>query len=69
MKNRLLTFGIGGTILAAACCFTPVLPVVLTALGLTGVLGVVYTDAVLLPLLAGFVILTGVAIWRQTTRK
>ena len=69
MKNKLLALGVGGTILAILCCFTPLLPVVLTALGLTGLLGVVYSDAVLLPILAGFLILTGYAIWRQKTQK
>jgi mercuric ion transport protein len=65
MKNKLLGLGIGGTILAALCCFTPLLPIVLTALGLTGVLGVVYNDAFLLPVLAAFLFLTGYAIWRR----
>jgi hypothetical protein len=69
MKNKLLALGVGGTIVAILCCFTPLLPVVLTALGLTGLLGVVYSDAVLLPILAGFLILTGYAIWRQKTQK
>ena len=67
MKNKLLAFGIGGTLLAALCCFTPLLPIVLTALGLTGVLGVLYNDAVLLPILAVFLILTGYAIWQRRT--
>lgn len=69
MKNKLLALGVGGTILAILCCFTPLLPFVLTALGLTGLLGVVYSDAVLLPILAGFLMLTGFAIWRQKTQK
>lgn len=69
MKNKLLALGVGGTILAILCCFTPLLPVVLTALGLTGLLGAVYNDAVLLPVLAGFLILTGYAIWRQKKQK
>jgi len=69
LKNRLLALGVGGTVLAILCCFTPLLPIVLTALGLTGLLGVVYTDAVLLPILAGFLILTGYAIWRQKKQK
>ena len=69
MKNKLLALGVGGTIVAILCCFTPILPVVLTALGLIGLLGVVYSDAVLLPILAGFLILTGYAIWRQKTQK
>jgi mercuric ion transport protein len=65
MKNKLLAFGIGGTLLAALCCFTPLLPIVLTALGLTGLLSVLYNDAILLPILAGFLILTGYAIWQR----
>jgi hypothetical protein len=65
MKNKLLKLGVGGTVLAILCCFTPLLPVVLTALGLTSLLGVLYNDAVLLPILAGFLILTGYALWRQ----
>lgn len=65
MKNKLLAFGMGGTLLAALCCFTPLLPIVLTALGLTGLLGVLYNDAILLPILAGFLILTGYAIWQR----
>ena len=69
MKNKLMALGVGGTILAILCCFTPLLPVMLTALGLTGLLGVIYSDAVLLPILAGFLILTGYAIWRQKTQK
>tara|TARA_R110002049_G_scaffold247690_6_gene422211 strand:+ start:3844 stop:4185 length:342 start_codon:yes stop_codon:yes gene_type:complete len=69
MKNKLLALGVGGTILAILCCFTPLLPVVLTAVGLTGLLGVVYNDAVLLPILAGFLILTGYAVWRQKNQK
>lgn len=69
MKNRLLPVALAGTVLAALCCFTPLLPIVLTALGLTSLLGVLYNDAVLLPILAGFSILTGYAIWRQKRPK
>ena len=69
MKNKLLALGLGGTVLAALCCFTPLLPVVLTALGLTGLLGVIYNDAILLPVLAGFLILSAYALWRQKTQK
>ena len=64
-----LKFGTIGTVIAALCCFTPLLPVVLTALGLTGFLGVVYNDAVLLPILAAFLILTGFTLWRQKKQK
>lgn len=66
-KNKLL--GLGGTVFAVLCCFTPLLPIVLTALGLTGLLGILYNDAVLLPILAGFFILTGYAPWRQKKQK
>ena len=69
MKSKLLVVGLAGTVLAALCCFTPLLPVVLTALGMTGLLGVLYNDAVLLPMLAGFLILTGYAIWRQKKQR
>jgi mercuric ion transport protein len=69
MKNKLLSLGIGGTLLAALCCFTPLLPVLLTTLGLTGLLGTIYNDAVLLPFLAGFLILTGYALWRMKRQK
>jgi hypothetical protein len=69
VKNKLLALGVSGTVLAVLCCFTPLLPIVLAALGLTGLLGVVYNDAVLLPILAGFLILTGYAIWRLKKQK
>ena len=69
MKNKLLTVGLSGTVLAALCCFTPLLPVVLSALGLTSLIGVVYNDAILLPVLAGFLMLTGYALWRQKKQK
>lgn len=69
MKNKLLASGIGGTIVAALCCFTPLLPIILSALGLTGLLGILYNDAVLFPVLTGFLILTGYALWRRKQLK
>jgi len=63
-KNKLLLFGLGGTLLAAICCFSPLLPIVLTAIGLSGVVGIVYTDVVLLPILAVFLLITTYALWR-----
>ena len=68
MKSKLLAFGLAGTVIAALCCVTPLLPIVLTALGLTGLIGALYTDAVLLPVLAGFLLLTAVALWRLRRR-
>jgi len=64
MNNKaLLTTGVVGTVLAALCCFTPVLVVVLGAVGLSAVVG--YLDVVLLPALAIFVGITLVALWRR----
>ena len=65
MKSRLLIVGCVGTVMTALCCFTPLLPVVLGAIGLGALTGTLYNDTVLLPLLALFVILTGVALWRM----
>lgn len=67
--SRLLSIGIAGSVVAALCCFTPLLPIVLGGLGLTGLLGVLYNDTVLLPALAGFLVLTGVALWRKRLTK
>lgn len=68
VKNKLMTFGLTGTVIAVLCCFTPLLPLVLTTLGFGGLIGILYTDTVLLPVLAGFLILTGVALWRKMTK-
>jgi len=61
--NKLLQLGLIGTVLAALCCFTPILVIVLSALGLAALTG--YLDYVLLPALVFFVGLTGYAFWRQ----
>ena len=44
MKDRILTVGIIGTIVAAICCFTPVLVILLGTLGLSAAIG--YLDIV-----------------------
>jgi len=51
-----------GTVVVALCCFTPVLVILLTALGLVAWVG--YLDFVLLPLLAIMIALTVLAYWR-----
>ena len=61
--RRLLTTGIIGTVIAALCCFTPVLAVLVGILGLSAVLG--WLDYVLLPALAFFIGLTIYAVWRR----
>ena len=61
--RRLLTTGIIGTAIAALCCFTPVLVVLFSIVGLSAVLG--WLDYVLLPALAFFIGLTIYAVWRR----
>lgn len=67
MNDKLLTTGIIGTIIAALCCFTPILVWVLSAIGLSAAIS--YLDIFLLPLLGFFIILTGYALWRRKKAK
>ena len=64
MTNKaLLRTGITGSIIAAICCFTPVLVVGLGAVGLSAWIGGL--DAVLLPALLIFVLITVYALWKR----
>ena len=63
MKDKLLLTGVIGAVVAALCCFTPVLVVLFGAVGLSAVVG--YLDYVLLPALAVFVGITIYALWRK----
>ena len=65
--RKLIETGIVGTVIAALCCFTPVLVVLLGAVGLSAWLG--WLDYVLLPALAFFVALTVYAVWRRQRRQ
>ena len=62
-SNTLLRVGLVGTVLAALCCFTPILVILLAAAGLSALTG--YLDYVLLPALALFFALMIFAVWRQ----
>lgn len=62
-NNRLLKIGIIGTIIAALCCFTPLLVILLGALGLSAMVG--YLDVVLLPALGIFIVITLYALWKR----
>ncbi len=62
-NSTLLKTGIVGTIIAAICCFTPLLVILLGALGLSAAIGVL--DYVLLPALAFFIALTVYALWKS----
>lgn len=61
--RRLLQLGVLGTVIAALCCFTPVLVVLMGAVGLSAAIG--WLDYVLLPALAVFAGLTLYALLRR----
>ena len=61
--NRLFKVGIVGSILSALCCFTPVLVVLFGVVGLSSMLGLI--DYIVLPALAGFVLLTIYAVLKK----
>jgi mercuric ion transport protein len=64
MKDAtLIRTGIIGSVVAALCCFTPVLVVLLGAVGLSAVTG--YLDVVLVPALIFFVGPTVYALYRR----
>ncbi|OIN12925.1 mercury resistance system transport protein MerF [Oceanisphaera psychrotolerans] len=65
MKNpkTLLRVSVIGTALVVLCCFTPILVILLGAVGLAALTG--YLDYVLLPALAVFIGLTLYALWRK----
>ena len=62
-KNTLLKAGIVGTVIAALCCFTPILVVLFGVVGLSALVG--YLDIVLFPALAIFVVITIYALWKK----
>ncbi len=65
MTNQgLLRTGIIGTVIAAICCFTPVLVILLGAVGLSAMLG--WLDYVLFPALALFIGITIYALVRRS---
>lgn len=67
MNDRtLLRTGIVGSVVAAICCFTPALVLLLGAVGLSAWLG--WLDYVLFPALAVFLGLTAWAVYRLRRR-
>jgi len=62
-NDRLLKYGLIGTVLVALCCFTPILVILMGAVGLSALLG--WLDIVLLPALAVFIGTTLYALWRR----
>ena len=60
-KTALIT-SLLGTAIVALCCFTPILVILLGAVGLSALVG--YLDYVLLPALGIFITLTAYSYWR-----
>ncbi len=65
-EDQLLKYGVLGTAVAALCCFTPALVVLVGLVGLSAIIG--YLDYVLFPALGFFILLTAWALWRRTQR-
>lgn len=63
MKDKLLLTGVIGTVVAALCCFTPALVVLLGVVGLSALAGVL--DYFLIPALVFFAVLTIYALFRR----
>ena len=66
-KSKLLWVGIIGSAVAALCCFTPVLVVLLGVVGLSALVG--YLDYILFPALAIFIIITIYALLKKPANK
>ncbi len=62
-NDKLFKVGLIGTVIAAICCFTPVLVILLGAVGLSAAIG--WLDIVLLPALGLFVAITVFAFLRR----
>jgi mercuric ion transport protein len=59
----LIKFGVIGTVVTALCCFTPVLVVLLGAIGLSALVG--YLDLALFPVLGFFILLSAYAYYKK----
>ncbi len=65
-NKKLLCTGAAGSVITAICCFTPVLVLLLGAVGLSAWLG--WIDYVLFPALAVFLGITIYALWAGTRK-
>jgi mercuric ion transport protein len=59
-----LKIGLVGSVIAAICCFTPLLVILLGAIGLSSLVGML--DIVLLPAFAIVLVITGYALWKRS---
>ena len=62
-NQKLLRVGVIGTVIAAVCCFTPVLVVLVGVVGLSAIVG--WLDYVLFPALVIFIGITVYALVRR----
>ena len=62
----MLTWGLGGALFAALCCFTPLLVVVVAGVGLSAVTG--WLDYALFPLLFFCLAIVTQALWLRSGR-
>ena len=62
--GRIFVFigGLGAGI-GLACCFTALLPFVLTSIGASSLITALYRDSILLPFVGGSLILLGSGLW------
>ena len=66
MNGKLLIWiGSIGSLIAGVCCLTPILPIILGSIGASSLLGFMYRDIILLPLLAVFLCILAIGIVRQ----
>ena len=63
-NQKLLRVGVIGTVIAAVCCFTPVLVVLVGVVGLSAIVG--WLDYVLFPALVIFIGITVYALVRRS---
>ena len=66
-NDKLLKTGLIGTCVAAVCCFTPALVVLVSAVGLSAIID--WLDFVLLPALVLFLAITGYALYRRSRER
>ena len=66
-SDRLLRVGIIGIVVTMLCCFAPALLVLTGAVGVAALLG--WLDYLLVPAFAGFLALTGYALWKRHQRS
>lgn len=64
--KKLLWIGVGGSVVAALCCFTPILMFALASIGIASVGA--WLDGGLITALALFLALIGFALWKRSNQ-